>query len=85
MALRRPGRLLARRLGIAPRATVVTTVGGNSPQLLVNEMADRIQRGEGDVVLIGGAEIDAHALARAGASRASNSSGRRATTRRARG
>jgi acetyl-CoA C-acetyltransferase len=51
-----PGALLARRLGITPRATAVTTVGGNSPQLLVNEFADRIERNECDVVLIGGAE-----------------------------
>jgi acetyl-CoA C-acetyltransferase len=51
-----PGALLARRLGIAPSATAVSTVGGNSPQLLVNEFAERIQRGELDVVLIGGAE-----------------------------
>jgi acetyl-CoA C-acetyltransferase len=51
-----PGALLARRLRISPRATAVTTVGGNSPQLLVNEFGDRIQRGECDVVLIGGAE-----------------------------
>jgi acetyl-CoA C-acetyltransferase len=51
-----PAAFLARRLGIAPRATVVSTVGGNSPQLLVDEMAERIQRGECDVVLIGGAE-----------------------------
>jgi acetyl-CoA C-acetyltransferase len=51
-----PGALLARRLGITPRATAVTTVGGNSPLLLVNEFAERIQRGECDVVLVGGAE-----------------------------
>ena len=51
-----PGALLARRLGIAPRRTAVTTVGGNSPQLLVNEFADHIQRGDCNVVLIGGAE-----------------------------
>jgi acetyl-CoA C-acetyltransferase len=51
-----PGALLARRLGISPRATAVTTVGGNSPQLLVNEFGERIQRGECDVVLLGGAE-----------------------------
>jgi acetyl-CoA C-acetyltransferase len=51
-----PGALLARRLGISPRATAVTTVGGNSPQLLVNELGARIQRGECDAVLIGGAE-----------------------------
>ena len=51
-----PGAFLARRLGIAPKTTAVSTVGGNSPQLLVDEMAERIQRGECDVVLIGGAE-----------------------------
>lgn len=51
-----PGALLARRLGISPRATAVSTVGGNSPQMLVNEFAARIARGECDVVLIGGGE-----------------------------
>jgi acetyl-CoA C-acetyltransferase len=51
-----PGALLARLLRIEPRATAVSTVGGNSPQLLVNEFAMRIQRGECDVVLVGGAE-----------------------------
>src|SRR5262245_30379770 len=51
-----PGAFLARRLGITPKATVVSTVGGNSPQLLVDEFAARIQDGECDVVLIGGAE-----------------------------
>ena len=45
-----PGALLGRKLGIEPRATVVSTVGGNSPQLLCNELAARIQRGELDVV-----------------------------------
>src|SRR3954464_1820451 len=51
-----PGALLARRLGISPRATAVSTVGGNSPQLLIDEFAMRIQRGDCDVVLVGGAE-----------------------------
>src|SRR5207245_5712080 len=51
-----PGALLARQLGIEPKATAVSTVGGNSPQLLINEMAERIQRNELDVALIGGAE-----------------------------
>jgi acetyl-CoA C-acetyltransferase len=51
-----PGALLARRLSMSPRATALSSVGGNSPQVLVNEFADRIQRGELDVVLIGGAE-----------------------------
>ena len=52
-----PGALLARRLGReAPVRTVTTTVGGNSPQLLVNVLAPEIARGDTDVVLIGGAE-----------------------------
>src|SRR5215831_5676268 len=51
-----PGAFLARRLGIEPRRTVVSTVGGNSPQLLVNEMGQRILDGAADVVLLGGAE-----------------------------
>jgi acetyl-CoA C-acetyltransferase len=51
-----PGALLARRLGITPRATLVSTVGGNSPLLLVNEMATRIQANELDVAIVGGAE-----------------------------
>jgi acetyl-CoA C-acetyltransferase len=51
-----PGALLARQLGIAPRATAVSTVGGSSPQLLIDEFATRVQRGDCDVVLVGGAE-----------------------------
>jgi acetyl-CoA C-acetyltransferase len=51
-----PGAALGRLLGIEPRATAVSTVGGNSPQLLVNELALRILRGECDVALVGGAE-----------------------------
>jgi acetyl-CoA C-acetyltransferase len=51
-----PGAFLARRLGVEPRATVVSTVGGNSPQLLVNEMSKRVLDGTADVVLVGGAE-----------------------------
>jgi acetyl-CoA C-acetyltransferase len=51
-----PGALLARKLGIEPNATLVSTVGGNSPQLLVNELADRIRRNDLDVAIVGGAE-----------------------------
>jgi acetyl-CoA C-acetyltransferase len=50
------GAFLARKLGISPRATAVSTVGGNSPQVLASDFATRIQRGECDVVLIGGGE-----------------------------
>jgi acetyl-CoA C-acetyltransferase len=51
-----PGALLGRRLGVVPRTTMTTTLGGNSPQLLVNELAAKVGRGEKRAVLIGGAE-----------------------------
>jgi len=52
-----PGALLARRLGLsAVRRTMTTTVGGNSPQLLVNTLVPEIERGVTDAVLLGGAE-----------------------------
>jgi acetyl-CoA C-acetyltransferase len=51
-----PGAFLARILDVSPRATAVSTVGGNSPQLLIDEFSTRIQHGDCDVVLIGGAE-----------------------------
>lgn len=47
---------VARLLGLSPRRTACSTVGGNSPQMLVNEFGDRILRGDADVVVIGGAE-----------------------------
>jgi acetyl-CoA C-acetyltransferase len=50
------GARVSEALGIEPRRTVVSTVGGNSPQLLVNEMAADIAAGEADVVVIGGGE-----------------------------
>jgi len=51
-----PGAYAARLLGISPRLTAVSTVGGNSPQILIDEFASRIARGDCDVVLVGGAE-----------------------------
>ena len=51
-----PGRFLADRLGASPRETVLTTTGGNSPQMLVNDTARAIQAGEVDVALLVGAE-----------------------------
>ncbi|MCZ7530343.1 MAG: hypothetical protein M5U31_08335 [Acidimicrobiia bacterium] len=50
------GASLARRLGIEPHTTVVTTTGGNSPQMLLNELCDRVVSGDTDVALMGGAE-----------------------------
>ena len=51
-----PGSLVADRLGISPRDTVVTTAGGNSPQMLLNDTASAIQRGKLDAVVLCGAE-----------------------------
>lgn len=51
-----PAALLANELGAPPKETVKSTVGGNSPQMLVNQAALAIQRGEVDVVLIAGVE-----------------------------
>jgi acetyl-CoA C-acetyltransferase len=51
-----PGALLGRRLGVEPRTTMTTTVGGNSPQLLMNALAASIERGDIRAALIGGAE-----------------------------
>ena len=51
-----PAALLARRIGLEPRTTILSTTGGNSPQMLVNRIATGIQAGEHDVVIIGGVE-----------------------------
>ncbi len=51
-----PGALLARVLGIEPRTTILTTTGGNSPQMLLNRLAAQIVAGDHDTVLLGGVE-----------------------------
>lgn len=51
-----PAALVAAQLGVAPRQTVYTTAGGNTPQVLVNRTAADIVAGHLDVALIGGAE-----------------------------
>jgi acetyl-CoA C-acetyltransferase len=50
-----PGRL-ADRLGITPRRRLYSGIGGSTPQVLVNDAAERILRGESDIALIAGAE-----------------------------
>jgi acetyl-CoA C-acetyltransferase len=52
----RPAADLATRLHLSPTRTETTTVGGNSPQWLVNRAAEAISAGRVDVVLIAGAE-----------------------------
>jgi len=51
-----PGAIVATRLGISPKETVVTTTGGNSPQMLLNDTALAIQGGDVDIALMAGAE-----------------------------
>ena len=51
-----PAHFLAEQLGLSPRETAVTTPGGNSPQMLVNEAALEIQRGELDLAILAGGE-----------------------------
>lgn len=57
--------LVAETLGLRPRATVVTSTGGDVPQRLINAHARRIARGEEECVVVVGAEaMHAHARAR---------------------
>jgi len=52
-----PGRLVAERLGAGDlRSSWYTTMGGNTPQSLVNQTCLDVLAGDADVVLIGGAE-----------------------------
>ncbi|HWP66879.1 MAG TPA: acetyl-CoA acetyltransferase [Candidatus Limnocylindria bacterium] len=51
-----PARLVAERLGVAARREIYTTIGGNTPQMLVDVLATRIARGEVGTALITGAE-----------------------------
>ena len=51
-----PGALLAEELGIEPAQILVSTTGGNNPQMLVNATALAIGRGEFDVAVVAGAD-----------------------------
>jgi acetyl-CoA C-acetyltransferase len=53
---RDPAALVAARVGASPTDTAASTMGGNSPQSLVNQTCLDIQAGRNDLVLIGGAE-----------------------------
>ncbi len=50
-----PARLLAERLEAKPRRELVSTVGGNTPQSLVNDISARIRSGDCSLALIAGA------------------------------
>lgn len=49
-------RALSQRLGLTPSQLFYTSVGGNTPQMLVNATAEKIARGEVGVALFSGAE-----------------------------
>ena len=51
-----PPRRLAERLGVEPRRLHYSGIGGTTPQQLVQDNAERIRRGELDLVLVAGAE-----------------------------
>ena len=57
---------LARRVGCTPAQTEVSTIGGNSPQWLVNRAASAIAAGELEAVLVAGAEAQRSMKSRAG-------------------
>jgi len=48
--------LLAERLDCRPARTIYTTLGGNTPQSLVNHLCDEIAAGRSEVALLAGAE-----------------------------
>jgi acetyl-CoA C-acetyltransferase len=60
---RNPPLSLARRLDAAPRRTLYSATGGNTPQWLVNRTAEEIASGECDAALLVGAEYIATLLA----------------------
>ena len=54
---RNPGRQVAQRLGIGEARLYQGTIGGNTPQYLINHFAAGLARGEHAAVLISGAEL----------------------------
>lgn len=56
---------LAGKIGAAPRWSVYSEMGGNTPQYLINTLAERIARGETDLALAVGCEFLGSAMKRA--------------------
>src|SRR5207247_8838327 len=58
-------RMLAQRIGAEPNHTVYSSIGGETPQRLVNETAQAIVGGRIDIALLAGAEaLESRRLAR---------------------
>lgn len=51
-----PPRAVARRIGANPERAIYGTIGGNTPQKMINEMAERIAQGEVGIALLTGSE-----------------------------
>ena len=61
-----PPATLSKMLGASPRWSAYSEMGGNTPQYLVNMLAERIARGETDLALTVGCEFLGSAMKRAG-------------------
>lgn len=61
-----PPALLSSMIGASPRWSVYSEMGGNTPQYLINMLAERIARGEADLALTVGCEFLGSAMKRAG-------------------
>jgi acetyl-CoA C-acetyltransferase len=59
-----PPASLAKAIGAAPRWSVYSEMGGNTPQSLINVLAERIARGEADLALTVGCEFLGSAMKR---------------------
>lgn len=59
-----PPASLSKRLGASPRWSVYSHMGGNTPQYLVNTLAERVARGETELGLTVGAEFLGSAMKR---------------------
>jgi acetyl-CoA C-acetyltransferase len=69
-----PAARIARQLGLSPVRTEVTSIGGNTPQWLVNRAAAWIAAGKAETVLITGAETQ-RSIRRLNTQRSSGSAG----------
>jgi acetyl-CoA C-acetyltransferase len=60
-----PPATLSKMIGAAPRWSVYSEMGGNTPQYLINMLAERVARGETDLALTVGCEFLGSAMKRA--------------------
>lgn len=61
-----PPALLSSMIGASPRWSVYSEMGGNTPQYLINMLAERVAKGEAELALTVGCEFLGSAMKRAG-------------------